>query len=172
MTWDTITATGESRLRGCIGSLSPTPLSQLADYTRKSAFNDRRFDPIENSEVQTLRVGVSLLVAYEEALHAFDWTIGVHGILIHFKDADGRSYNGTFLPEVAHEQGWTHEVTVRSLVRKAGFRGAESLTLEQLRGIRTTRYQSSKQKMAYEEYRAFRASEGRSSYSGVAGLPN
>ena len=33
------------------------------------------------------------------------WEVGKHGIEIDFK-AHGRAYGGTFLPEVAKEQGW------------------------------------------------------------------
>jgi hypothetical protein len=40
-----------------------------------SAFRDRRFPPIAEHEVPSLRCSVSLLVRYEEAAHAFDWQV-------------------------------------------------------------------------------------------------
>ena len=58
-------------------------------------------------------------------------------------------YSGTFLPEVAKEQGWSREETFMHLVRKAGFYGkfdniAPTISL--------TTYESSKESMTYEEY--------------------
>ena len=143
---------GELQLRGCIGTLSPTPLRNLARYVQKSAFEDRRFNPIEASEVERLEVGVSLLVNYEEAGDPFDWEVGVHGILIDFNDKHGREYGATYLPEVMPEQGWDQRQAVESLMRKAGYRGRIDDAV--LSTMRTTRYQSSKAAMTYAEYAA------------------
>lgn len=82
--------------------------------------------------------------------------VGLHGIFISFEDSRGKQYSATYLPEVASEQGWTQIETLRSLVKKAGY-DAKGLTEEQLRGIETTRYQSSKCSLNYEEYVAARA---------------
>ena len=138
------------QLRGCIGCLSPRPLAtDVAEYARISAFRDRRFKPITLEEVQYLRVSVSLLVDYEDCEHVYDWTIGVHGILIKFA-VDGQRFDGTFLPEVAKQQGWDHAETISSLVRKAGFNGI--ISPELLKNIQCTRYQSSKCQQTFEEY--------------------
>ena len=51
---------------------------------------------------------------YEECKGVHDWIVGVHGILLKFKIGD-KCYNATYLPEVAHEQGWTQEEAIRSL---------------------------------------------------------
>ena len=58
------------------------------------------------------------------------------------------------LPEVAQEQGWNQQVTVKSLIRKAGWHGAVNDKL--LRSIQCTRYQSSKYKLTYDDYVAQR----------------
>ena len=138
------------RLRGCIGCLSPRPLAtDVAEYALISALNDRRFNPIILEEVQSLRVAVSLLVDYERCKNVYDWTIGVHGILIKFA-VNGQRFDGTFLPEVAKEQHWDHATTISSLIQKAGYYGA--ITKELLEGIHCTRYQSSKHKITYGEY--------------------
>ena len=50
VTLKTISPEGSS-LRGCIGTLSPTYLSSLADYSYSSAFRDRRFSPLAEYEV-------------------------------------------------------------------------------------------------------------------------
>ena len=139
-------------LRGCIGTLAPKSLhSALSEFALTSALRDRRFDPITLQEIPYLRVGVSLLVKYEECLHCLDWVVGVHGIIIRFEcRRSGNGYSATYLPEVAHEQRWNQMETVVSLVRKAGYRGVIHDDL--LSQIRCTRYQSSKHRLTYEEY--------------------
>ena len=143
-------------LRGCIGTLAPRPLnSALAEFAITSALHDQRFDPIALHELPFLRVGVSLLVKYEECTHCFDWDVGVHGIIIKFeavKKGKGRerTYSATYLPEVASEQRWSQQEAVISLVRKAGYRGV--ITDDLLTQVRCTRYQSSKYRLSYQEY--------------------
>ena len=105
-------------LRGCIGTLSPRRLdSGVGEYALTSALMDRRFHPIKQSEIASLRVGVSLLVDYEVCRHVYDWTVGVHGILIKFQ-VGSTPYSATYLPEVAKEQKWNQEMTVKSLLQK------------------------------------------------------
>jgi AMMECR1 domain-containing protein len=65
-------------LRGCIGTLSPTKLLNLKDYTIKSALKDRRFHPIGPDEFHKLHCSVSLLVDYEQAEHYEDWEVRLH----------------------------------------------------------------------------------------------
>lgn len=138
------------QLRGCIGTLSPRRLMDaVGEYAVISAFQDRRYRPIAIEEVESLRVAVSLLINYEPCQDIYDWTIGVHGIMIQFK-VGLQSYSGTFLPEVAKEQGWTIPHTITSLIQKAGYRG--NVTAELLRSIHCTRYQSSKARVPFLEY--------------------
>eukprot|EP01096_Ripella_sp_DP13-Kostka_P010674 TRINITY_DN4250_c0_g1_i1.p1 TRINITY_DN4250_c0_g1~~TRINITY_DN4250_c0_g1_i1.p1 ORF type:complete len:206 (-),score=50.69 TRINITY_DN4250_c0_g1_i1:163-780(-) len=150
---------GGSNLRGCIGTFSDVPVHQgLADYAKTSAFDDRRFSPIDISELSKLECGVSLLVKFEEAASVRDWEIGRHGILIKWTDEhSGQKYHATYLPEVASDQQWNHDETLRSLVKKAGFRLGSRDPLPS--GIRLTRYQSSKQKMSFADYRSFRSAK-------------
>ena len=122
----------------------------LASSTQ-SALDDRRFDPVQLSEVEDLSVGVSFLVDYEDGKHAEDWEVGTHGIIINFT-AGSRSYSATFLPEVAEEQGWDQKETLKYLIRKAGYEGKIDQAL--LSRIKLTRYQSSKAHMTYDEYAA------------------
>ena len=72
VTWDkrkVHSLSDDFRLRGCIGTLSPRPLStSIAEYALTSALRDRRFDPIRLHEVPYLRVSVSLLVSREGGL--------------------------------------------------------------------------------------------------------
>lgn len=151
VTWEKYSRKNSTwQLRGCIGCLSPRPLAtDVGEYSIISALNDRRFNPIILEELPSLRVSVSLLVDYERCKDIYDWTIGVHGILIKFA-VNGQRFDGTFLPEVAKQQHWDHSTTVSSLIRKAGYHGA--ITQELLGGIHCTRYQSSKHQVTYGEY--------------------
>ena len=67
---------------------------------------DSRFDPVTIDEVPQLSVNVSLLINFTEQKDVNDWEIGKHGIIIK-STLKGRSYSGTFLPEVAKEQNWS-----------------------------------------------------------------
>jgi len=144
---------GQSELRGCIGTLSPTELSKgLGRFALQSAFGDSRFRPLALDELPHIELSVSLLVRYEQGSNYLDWQVGTHGIIIEFKTND-RAYSATYLPEVAPEQGWTQTDAVTSLIRKAGFKA--EITQEILTGIKLTRYQSSKAKLSYIQFCAF-----------------
>ncbi|KAJ0399914.1 hypothetical protein P43SY_008120 [Pythium insidiosum] len=158
VTWEIERAGGERHLRGCIGTLTPTKLRNLREFTFKSALKDRRFDPINAQELHKLHCSVSLLIDYEDAAHYEDWEIGVHGIIIDFEDEHGQHYSATYLPDVAKEQNWTHVEAVVSLMRKAGFRRSVTQTL--LGAVRLTRYKSSKHKLSFQEYLAFKERAG------------
>ena len=104
-------------LRGCIGTFAESYLSKtLGKYAQISAFQDTRFDPISSKEVKKLNVGLSLLCNFTKIDDPLDWVVGKHGIEIDFTH-DGTPYSGTYLPEVAEEQGWTQTDALESLVR-------------------------------------------------------
>eukprot|EP00331_Platyophrya_macrostoma_P032320 CAMPEP_0176450240 /NCGR_PEP_ID=MMETSP0127-20121128/27018_1 /TAXON_ID=938130 /ORGANISM="Platyophrya macrostoma, Strain WH" /LENGTH=196 /DNA_ID=CAMNT_0017837857 /DNA_START=35 /DNA_END=625 /DNA_ORIENTATION=+ len=140
----------KDELRGCIGTFAKESLSKnLQKFALTSAFKDSRFSPISKKEVKDLNCAVSLLTNFEMARDALDWTVGVHGINISFQDSRQRSYHGTFLPEVAKEQGWDKETTLKYLIKKAGFNGSLQDIIDQ---IELERYQSSKVSLDYSEY--------------------
>ena len=67
-----------------------------------------------------------------------------------FKSFVGRrGYRATFLPEVAADQGWDQEMTLRYLVKKAGYQGKLEDVIDR---IKCERYQSSKVTLDYKEY--------------------
>jgi len=70
--------------------------------------------------------------------------IQCYDLLYHF------FFKATYLPEVAPEQGWDCHEAVVSLIRKSGYQGKISEQL--LRSVKTTRYQSSKNRLTYREY--------------------
>eukprot|EP01114_Cavostelium_apophysatum_P021158 TRINITY_DN729_c0_g1_i1.p1 TRINITY_DN729_c0_g1~~TRINITY_DN729_c0_g1_i1.p1 ORF type:complete len:209 (+),score=47.25 TRINITY_DN729_c0_g1_i1:63-689(+) len=145
----------EPVLRGCKGTFQPQYMHNgLAEFALISALKDTRFSPITMNEIAHLECSVSLLYAFEECQDAQDWEVGVHGIIIDFKGSDGVLRNATYLPEVAIEQEWTKMEALKSLVRKAGFKG--TISQELFDAMKTTRYQSSQSKIHYRDYAAHR----------------
>jgi len=131
-------------LRGCIGTFdADKPLKELVpEYARRAAFQDGRFQPIVESEIKDLSVSVSLLTNFELAKTPEDWEIGKHGITVRL---DGKS--ATYLPEVAVEQRWSKEETMKNLLQKAGIAkewNSKDLEVE--------RYQSFVSEIGYLEY--------------------
>ncbi|KAG1675750.1 hypothetical protein FOA52_012406 [Chlamydomonas sp. UWO 241] len=156
VTWK-VTATGRHatpRLRGCIGILEPRRLhTALRDYALTAALHDKRFQPIGLAEVPGLECTVSLLSCFEEAGGWDDWQVGRHGLIIEFSDPQTRvRRSGTYLPEVAHEQGWSKDAAIDSLIHKAGYDGPVDAALRS--ALRVTRYQSTACTLTYAEYTA------------------
>ena len=144
VTW----TTGPSKtLRGCVGTFCS---ANLEKFSLKAAFEDNRFKPIKLQEVQKLNVGISLLTNFEKAKNCYDWEIGKHGIEINFL----KYYHATFLPEVAVEHKMDKETTLRDLVKKARYNGDLEDVIDK---IETTRYQSLKLFMTYDEYCSFKS---------------
>jgi len=141
-------------LRGCIGTFKPDLLDELVGkYALISAFEDYRFRGITLKEVPSLSCSVSLLTDFEDVQDPYDWEIGKHGIQIRFGVNGNNNYGGTFLPEVAKEQNWDHRSTLAYLVHKAGYNGKLENVIN---SIKTTRYQSRKVCINFDEYREMR----------------
>lgn len=111
----TLKMTGE--LRGCIGNIEPVkPLYRaVMDNTVNSACRDPRFAPVQVSEVDSINIGISVLSPPEEIPDISSFEVGTHGIILKKGGA-----SAVFLPQVAPEQGWDREETLRHLSRKAG----------------------------------------------------
>ena len=104
-------------LRGCIGHIvGHDPLSKsLYDLAEASAFQDPRFNSLDKSELDEIKIEISLLSEPEQISRWQDIEIGKHGILIK------KGYSqAVFLPQVAPEQGWDLETTLANLCQKAG----------------------------------------------------
>ena len=93
-----------------------------------------------------------MLSNFEPITDPTDWEVGKHGIEIEFKDSDGRPYRGTFLPNVAPEQGWDVKETMEALCRKAGYQGGFDSVRNNF--YNTRRYQSIKFGVDYETWQA------------------
>ncbi|OAL46117.1 ammecr1 family protein [Pyrenochaeta sp. DS3sAY3a] len=154
VTWNTVSKSGERRLRGCIGTFEAQELDDgLRSYALTSAFDDTRFSPITSRELPQLECAVTLLTDFEPVASPLDWSIGTHGLRISFT-YHGRRYGSTYLPDVAREQGWTKEETLVSLMRKAGWSGRK----EDWRKVdlNVVRYQGKKVALGFGEWKEWR----------------
>jgi uncharacterized protein (TIGR00296 family) len=138
-------------LRGCIGTFDAIKLREgLKKYVNFSAFKDSRFEPLKKEEFPFIDIEISLLNNFEDIGNKWkNWIIGTHGISIDFR-YDGDSYHATYLPEVSLENKWDHEKTVKSLIRKSGFKGNIDTTL--LNSLKIKRYKTSEFSMTYDDY--------------------
>lgn len=104
-------------LRGCIGTFETgTPLADVvARMTVQSATTDPRFPPVGQSEVDGLRITISILTPRLRCPHPDAIEIGRDGVELRFRYA-----RAVFLPEVATEQGWDRRRLLEALCLKAG----------------------------------------------------
>ena len=113
----------EKELRGCIGFIMAVkPLAQtVAECAVSAAVGDPRFAPVNEKELDSLVVEVSVLTPmmrlevedpehYEKAIK-----VGKHGLFIE----DGY-YSGLLLPQVPVEQGWKEREFLSQTCVKAG----------------------------------------------------
>jgi len=112
-----VTLTIDGALRGCIGEIFPRrPLAQVVlERARDSAFEDIRFRPLTETELDQIRIEISALTPPVPVDSYRDIEIGRHGMVL---ELNGRS--AVFLPQVAPEQGWNLPVTLTYLAQKAG----------------------------------------------------
>jgi uncharacterized protein (TIGR00296 family) len=86
-----------------------------------SAFNDPRFFPVKQSELESIIIEVSVLTVPEVIVEPIrsnftkHITIGLDGLIVE----SGR-HKGLLLPQVAPEQGWNAEQFLNGCCRKAG----------------------------------------------------
>ncbi|MCX8073876.1 MAG: AmmeMemoRadiSam system protein A [Candidatus Binatia bacterium] len=115
-----VTLYRHGRLRGCVGTLTEdAPLHRaVARMAIAAAFEDYRFPPLSEDEVEELTIEISVLSPLREVTTPDDIVVGVHGVaLVH----DGQ--RAVFLPKVAVEQGWERETLLEQLCHKAGLPG-------------------------------------------------
>jgi AmmeMemoRadiSam system protein A len=80
-----------------------------------AAFQDPRFPPVTESEVDDLEVEISVLTPSRTIDSVDEIELGRHGIIL-----ERGMHRSVFLPQVAVEQGWNLETTLRHLALKAG----------------------------------------------------
>ncbi len=119
----TLKEAADGRLRGCVGF--PLPLYPLRTGIPRAAIgaatSDPRFPRVRHSELDELRIEVSILTVPQpipgrspkERLAAV--RVGRDGLLIEYRGA-----SGLLLPQVASEQGWGPEELLAGTCLKAG----------------------------------------------------
>jgi len=122
-----VTLTENGELRGCIGYLEPikTIVQAVRENAENAAFEDTRFMPIKEEELDKIKIEVSILSPLEElkVKDAQDLLKqlkpNVHGLVIR------KGWAGaTFLPQVWNELK-THDEFLSNLCLKAGLRPDE-----------------------------------------------
>ena len=112
-----VTLKKKGELRGCIGYIFP--ISPIKEAVQKmalaSAFEDPRFPPLTKEELPDVTIEISILSPLKKIKSIEEFEIGTHGIYL-VKEP----YSAVFLPQVAPEQGWDRETTLKYLSLKAG----------------------------------------------------
>ncbi|MBP2681937.1 MAG: hypothetical protein H6Q78_1800 [Candidatus Krumholzibacteriota bacterium] len=92
------------------------PLCQVVGWCAlQSAFNDRRFSPVEIEELDDIDIEISVLTPYRRVGGYDAIRVGRDGVLM---EKGGRS--AVFLPSVAVDQGWDRDEMLSHLSAKAG----------------------------------------------------
>jgi len=101
-----VTLRTHGKLRGCIGRMvSDIPLYKLvSEMAVSAAKEDPRFSHINPTDLEDLKIDISVLSPLQKTDDPLDFELGRHGIYI-----KKGSSNGCFLPQVATETGWTKE---------------------------------------------------------------
>jgi len=106
-----------NELRGCVGRHTEMEiLVDLVKYLSVAVLSDSRFKPIQLEELEDLTIEISIISEMEFINEPMELEIGLHGIFV-----KAGPKTGTFLPEVAVQQGWDEEMFVYNCMKdKAG----------------------------------------------------
>ncbi|MHB8055187.1 MAG: AmmeMemoRadiSam system protein B [Candidatus Aminicenantales bacterium] len=101
-----VTLRENGELRGCIGMFEPIlPLYEVVQQMAvASSTRDGRFAPVRPGELKDIRIEISVLTPRRKIKDIREIRLGKDGIYI-----QKGFQNGTFLPQVATETGWTLE---------------------------------------------------------------
>ena len=105
------------RLRGCIGMVEPRrPLKDtVAEMARAAAVSDPRFLPVDEREIPSLDIEISVLTPPRRVRSHDEIVVGTHGLVI-----ENGPHRGLLLPQVATEAEWDVETFLGYTCEKAG----------------------------------------------------
>jgi AmmeMemoRadiSam system protein A len=109
----------KGELRGCIGTLAGlNPLYEtVIEMTEAAASRDSRVKPVQPSELDQIRISISILSPLEPTDQPLLLEVGKHGL--HVTRGMRR---GVLLPQVATEQEWNMQTFLEQTCLKAGLR--------------------------------------------------
>lgn len=112
-----VTLHSQGNLRGCIGYISGHQAlgDSIKHLAKASAFQDNRFPPLKENELDIIDIEISILSEMEKTTDPLNIKIGTHGIYL---KQDWHS--GLLLPQVATEQGWDSKTFLQHSCLKAG----------------------------------------------------
>ncbi len=112
-----VTLKKNGQLRGCIGDIFPQrPLyKSVITNAIYAGFADRRFPQLQKDEYDQIKVEISALTPPAPVVSWRDIRIGIDGMVL-----SKGGLSAVFLPQVAPEQGWDLETTLKYLSEKAG----------------------------------------------------
>ncbi len=106
------------KLKGCIGRFEPdAPLYEtIVDMAIAASRYDTRFTPVKPEDLENIDIEISVLTPRKEVNSVDDVLVGRDGIYVEYG-----SKNGTYLPQVATDMGWSAQEFVKSCCEeKAG----------------------------------------------------
>lgn len=112
-----VTIKKSGHLRGCIGyiqGIEPV-VEAVIDNTRSASTRDNRFRPMNASEIDKVKIEISVMTPLKLIHSLQDIQVGRDGLVI-----EHRGKRGVLLPQVATENGWNREQFLNAICRKAG----------------------------------------------------
>jgi len=112
-----VTIKQDGELRGCIGNFqSELPLfKEVAEMAAASATQDPRFYPLQEPDLDSISLEISVLSALVKIDDIEEIEIGKHGVYL-----EKGFYRGVLLPQVAVEHDWDRETFLKQTCLKAG----------------------------------------------------
>lgn len=112
-----VTINKSGMLRGCIGRIiADKPLYySTAEMAIAAATEDPRFMPIEESELKSLTIEISVLTPLKKVKNADEIKVGRDGLFVR-----RAMFSGLLLPQVATEYGWDKITFLEETCQKAG----------------------------------------------------
>jgi AmmeMemoRadiSam system protein A len=109
----------QEELRGCIGHCTPNiALSQVViEMTQAAASRDSRVTPILESELDEIRIEITVLSPLTRVADPWSLEIGKHGLFV-----EHRHKRGVLLPQVATRYNWDVKTFLQQTCVKAGLR--------------------------------------------------
>lgn len=112
-----VTLKVDGMLRGCIGMIrAAKPLYEaVAEMAHAAAFDDPRFQPLSETELDGIEVEISVLSPLSRVEDFSEIRVGRDGLMIRLD-----FHSGLLLPQVAREHGWNLTTFLEQTCLKAG----------------------------------------------------